>query len=441
MLPYTFGHPEILGTGIGGFAITPTPEGNHSLIAATAYVGGWKRLIYRYVGESKWSNLNAITPAGFYKRMPTIWTRTRRLVKEIFEGGQANYTARDSRFEIEFAGWTFDESKSNLTEFCRDLEVDVFECDEPPHGHAIWKLFDCLGINMFAVPLDNMIVSVHQSLTELHQMVCKFVRLANSNGTPRKRPFLDKEQHSEFTQMLVAFKAEIGLRQPGDRGHEHKIDTDPAAHEIFTWDLMSNYAFMETPCTDVFGSKISGISLIPKTLHDVTTCQKVKNGTTNPSCPKCGHGFSVSRAEFKRAAEQQISVHIKECKGTSMGEPPTAVFKVTQSAGETLEEIADLLQVNVYVLLALNLDKDPAQSPCITILDRFGTGTEFKVPLSSKAEENINIKGGQRRRDETGKFLEGYLKLDESQKIIRKRPARRNFTPAWSTGDSHQDAG
>ena len=353
--------------------------------SGTLYAAGLKRIMYKHFGNSLLKK-GGIHPSSVRdQRLPKIRENFARLATAVQSTQGAHRWLQISRVEFTFAGWTLKEASSNAEVFCNKHGVSGFfdttedakssEAGQLSREAKLLHLLERHGVDTYAIPIDQMMYGLKDSLYRFSDMVSKFCSIQNRNPketkekqtksrqqeqvmVEKKTKSLTPEQDQVFLELWVGFLAEFGMRRTYfDGRNSNTIITEPAAHFKMVNNLIEHAAWVSGPFQHHCGTQGIGIGLVErlesrekKLLHQQIGISAGENWGV---CPKCGESFDKVIGLDHQNKRIRESHHIFNCEGKKMEIVKQARFQTIND--ETLQQIALLLRENVYVILALNV--------------------------------------------------------------------------------------
>jgi hypothetical protein len=274
-------------------------------------------------------------------------------------------------------------------------------------------------------------------------------------ATSRNKAWWTYEDKKAFSIAWSSFLAEWGIRKYVYALFEENIRTEPAAHPKLTEDLIRNALWL----TRKNAAGQDEFALMPRTKSRDLLHRNQRIGISVQdrwgTCPKCRKSFkeivegfssrTTNAGPLNQIKYHVESLHVETCDGNEMAVLPLATFLAEED--ETLADIANCLKVNVYVLLALNIDTaalrpkatraipticHKGESTLVTVLTPMKNGQNITVPAEDRNVEQRQ--SDKRPRDDKGKFAgpsngqqmlpnvpvrhrpEGWKKLDHPKK-------------------------
>ena len=396
-------------------------------------------MIQRYIGNPLIEDFHKVLLSTVQDyRLPIIEESFKTLAREVQNQTGGGLSLGTSRLEYQFSGWDLESCYSKACQFCAshdvrgllDLEEQMERDDaSSPHTRSttredqILTLLRGYHVNICAIPVDQMMTGFLDTLDSLRDIISKYASYQRSKG---KDNWTSQDQR-EFTIAWVKHLVEFGIRKSTLMSYEESILTDPASHPELLEDLIQNACWvLKNPSEGLQeGGLQCRILDRVKSRDDSEALQKIGLSSAGGSgaCPKCGMNLgNLPRSDGLSGSQTKYpneSKHILECKGKDMESVQHAIFTV--QGEESLVDIACILNENVYVVLALNIEnrvlcrKAGRAMPGLgyrkgdliplTVIDKIKDSQQILVPRGSEeGSEKENRRQKHPGRDESGRF-------------------------------------
>jgi hypothetical protein len=403
----------------------------------------------RYIGPLLIENIKEVRPETVFDyRLPKIEENFEELARQVQNQEGAYGAIQVSRLEYQFPGWSLQSCVSQAQEFCGEHGVTGLLDLEPTSNQnqggggtedsnqkedQVLRLLQSYGVDICAIPLDQVMSGLLDSLEGFRHMVSKFCSLYRNNKCN-----WEYQDRQEFSIAWVQYLAEFGIRKSAYRQYEESIFTDPASHPNLTHDLIENALWVSREKNS--GEVQYCILDRVKSRDEVVIAQRIGISTKGNSgvCPKCGVAFHELVTYVEPISQTKFHIesqHIAECEGTKMDSLHLQPAVFTVQDGETLADIADILEENVYVLLTLNIENENLRQDAprkigtvyearekmlLTVNTKMKGGHEIVVPDRGEV-----VSGMEDRkcpgRDNSGRF---QTQSETSQRPQRHRPEK-----------------
>ena len=439
-LVHTIGNVNLVGTGMGGAELQfrDTCGGavrNVNLpVSGCLYQGGWKRLVTSLIGSTRFRNIFGIHPTSIQGQRQSFF-------EEGFINIAKDHTSRQSpgynqvcrvRLELVHAGFTAAQATINQNEYFKSLDCnDLMEIECSQRSRKLFQFLVKHNLDVYTVPFDVMMSGVQKTLQEYDSIIVKYCALQRSkkNTSGTKDP-LTQESRKCFVIAHAHIFAELGIRKTKTYApYESRIFTDFTANRRLACDLVENLAMVETRHTDNHGISKQGVTVVRITENKRRAQQQFISGVSTSkfcgTCPRCSKLFPSAKEvkeqkEGLKHANDRYSLesqHVLECTGDKL-KVETSFFMCQDD--ESLQDIAFVLETDVYVLLSLNISSDlTGKGILLLVTHRMQPETRLIVPRS------IHCKSIE---DTSGSVRWERPRPDGRQSLNKKRRDKQNKT-------------